>query len=138
VLAGVLLFAGSRIGRPDPEQLLDELARALVRSGRSAEGGLTLAQLEHRYRSDRAASGYVRVLSLARYRDAEVLPTAAQRRAVRRELADGLGPAGSLRALWALPPWPPGTGLRAVRLPIRAAALRPLRVLRDWIHARRL
>jgi len=137
LIAMILLLASSRIGRPRPEQLLDELARALRRSGRSAGGGLTLAQLEHRYRDDQAAAGYVRTLRLARYGGAEALPTAGQRRAVRWRLAEGLGPAGMMRALWALPPWPPGTGPRL--LAAAGGAVRSgLRSLSDWVHGRRL
>jgi transglutaminase-like putative cysteine protease len=145
VVVGALgLLACGRLGSTDPGWLLDELALALRRTGRSSEQGLTLAKLEHRYRADPDAAGYMRTLRLARYNDACRLPTASQRRAVRWQLAQGLGALGLVRALWALPPWPPGTGPRALARPWRRAIARVrrapdgLRVLPDWMHGRRL
>ena len=52
------------------------------------------------------ATAYLRALSASRYGPAAAPPTSAQRKALRRALAQGLGPTGRLRALWALPPWP--------------------------------
>jgi protein-glutamine gamma-glutamyltransferase len=48
----------------------------------------------------------VRALRLERYGHPAGAPTSAGRRAVRSELASGLGLAGRLRAFWALPPRP--------------------------------
>ncbi len=84
-----------------------ELERALARTGRPLPGGATLASLEHalprlarrRRLRARAAPGALRAARPAP-------PTSSGRRAVRAELAAGLGLAGRLRALWALPPRP--------------------------------
>jgi transglutaminase-like putative cysteine protease len=83
-----------------------ELEAALRRAGRPLETGTTLRQLEQRLGASSDATAYLRALSASRYGPAPSLPTAAQRRALRRALAQGLGWAGWLRALWALPPWP--------------------------------
>ena len=108
--------------RVDP---LAELERALIRTGRPLGDGVTLIALEHRFRSSPGAAGYIRALRLQRYGSDGGPPTAAQRRALRYELRVGLGLAGRLRALWALPPrWghrtrtrrtptPPAPGARA-------------------------
>lgn len=50
------------------------------------------------------ASEYVRALRLARFAGDGGRPSTGQRRALRRALRAGLGVAGPLRALWALPP----------------------------------
>jgi transglutaminase-like putative cysteine protease len=86
------------------EQLLAELRRAMARTGRPLSDDVTLAMLERRFADSPAAVGYVRSLRLARYGAASHAPTPAQRRALRRQLAFGLGTIGRLRALWALPP----------------------------------
>jgi transglutaminase-like putative cysteine protease len=86
------------------EQLLAELRRAMARTGRPLSDDVTLATLERRFADSPAAAGYVRSLRLARYGAGDAPPTPAQRRALRRQLAFGLGPIGWLRALWALPP----------------------------------
>jgi hypothetical protein len=92
-------------GRPrDSDGLVAELERALARSGRPLPPGTTLAQLERRFRASPEAAAYVRALRLARYGGGSKPPTAAARRALRSRLADGLGLAGRVRALWALPP----------------------------------
>ena len=83
-----------------------ELEAALRRAGRPLPTGTTLRQLEQRLGASPDATAYLRALSASRYGPAPTLPTAAQRRALRRALAQGLGPAGKLRALWALPPRP--------------------------------
>jgi Transglutaminase-like superfamily len=88
-----------------PEGLVDELERALTRTRRPLADGVTLVGLEHRMHASPAAEAYVRTLRLARYGGRPQVPTGAQRRALRRELARGLGPAGRLRAWYALPPW---------------------------------
>jgi hypothetical protein len=86
------------------EAQVAELERALARSGRPLGAGATLARLEHTMRGLAGASGYVRALRLARFGSGHEPPTAAQRRALRRQLARGRGPLGVLRALWVLPP----------------------------------
>ena len=86
------------------EELLAELERALVRCGRPVGGGVTLAGLEQRFRTSPQAAAYIRAIRLARFADQAGAPTAEQRRALRAQLRAGLGFAGSLRALWALPP----------------------------------
>jgi len=106
-LAVLVLLGLGRIliRRPVPdEQLLVELERALARSRRPLEVGVTLAGLERRFRDSPAAAEYLRSLRLARYAGAGTRPTAAQRRALRAQLRHGLGLSGRLRALWALPP----------------------------------
>ena len=49
----------------------------------------------------------MRALVAARYGYGAQRPTPAQRAALRRELASGLGVRGQLRAWWALPPRAP-------------------------------
>jgi hypothetical protein len=100
---GVLLAAWRRSGR-SPDDLLTELERALSRTRRPLEDGVTLVSLEHRFRSSPGAAGYVRSLRMARYGGQSAPPSAAQRRALRQELQIGLGLIGRVRALWALPP----------------------------------
>jgi hypothetical protein len=85
-----------------PESALEELERALRRSGRSAPTGTTLTQLEQRLGVSRG--GYLRDLRRARYGPGSWVPDPAARAAFRRDLASGLGFGGRLRALWALPP----------------------------------
>ncbi|HEV7495488.1 transglutaminaseTgpA domain-containing protein [Baekduia sp.] len=86
----------------DPE--LEELRLALQRSGRGILPELTLAKVEGMLRGSDGASGYVASLRVARYGAGGPSPTPRQRRALRRELAAGLGLGGRIRALWALPP----------------------------------
>lgn len=86
------------------EQLTSELERALVRCGRATRGGLTLHALEYRFRESSAAVSYLRRLRLARYGRLSELPTTEQRRALRSQLAAGLGIRGWIRSWWALPP----------------------------------
>jgi len=86
------------------ERAVLELEAAFRRSGRPTPPGTTLAQLEGRLRGSTEAVAYVRGLRRARYGAGGEGPTTAGRRAVRRELADGLGWSGRLRALWAMPP----------------------------------
>lgn len=92
--------------RPPPtgDQLVAELERAMRRSGRPLEAGVTLASLEHRFGEAPAAEGYVRVLRLARFAGTAELPNRAQRRALRGQLAAGRGVAARVRRWWALPP----------------------------------
>ncbi|HWM09367.1 MAG TPA: transglutaminase-like domain-containing protein, partial [Solirubrobacteraceae bacterium] len=110
VLALAAWFAARRRRRRTPATPLDravaELEAALRRAGRPLPPGTTLRQLEQRLGASGEATEYLRALSASRYGTAAEAPTAAQRRALRRALAQGLGPAGKLRALWALPPRP--------------------------------
>jgi protein-glutamine gamma-glutamyltransferase len=99
-------LAWRRVAPPDPDTLLAELERALVRSGRPIADGVTLAALERRFRTSPEAAGYVRALRLSRYGGEAGLPSLRQRRALRAQLRAGLGAGGALRALWALPPRP--------------------------------
>ena len=86
----------------DPE--LEELRLALRRSGRGTVPELTLAKVERMLAGSDGAAGYVASLRVARYGAGGPAPTPRQRRALRRELAAGLGLGGRIRALWALPP----------------------------------
>ena len=90
---------------PSTEQLLDELERAMVRTGRPLGRGVTLAVLEHRFRDSPDAAGYIRSLRLRRY--GGVRHTGRREPAVGRcaqQLRRGLGMSGRMRSLWALPP----------------------------------
>jgi transglutaminase-like putative cysteine protease len=101
------LRARRRRGRLSPlDRAVAELEAALRRAGRPLPTGTTLRQLEQRLGAPPEATAYLRALSASRYGLAPQTPTPAQRRALRRALAQGLGPAGRLRALWALPPRP--------------------------------
>jgi transglutaminase-like putative cysteine protease len=106
-LAGALLVCRARRRRAAEgiEGAVAELERALRRSGRLPASGLTLARLEERLRGAPDAAAYVSTLRAARFGYAGDMPTSAQRRALRRELAAGPGLRGRARALWALPPW---------------------------------
>ncbi len=92
-----------RAGRVPPTPV-EELRRALARSGRPAPPGLTLRALEDRLGSTSAAADYVRAIRLARYAGDQEPPAAGARAAFRAELAAGGGLPGRLRAWWALPP----------------------------------
>jgi hypothetical protein len=83
---------------------LAELQRALLRSGREPPAAMTLARLENVLGGSDAAAGYVRAVRDQRFSTSAPGPTSAQRRALRRQLAAGLGTLGTLRAWWALPP----------------------------------
>jgi hypothetical protein len=106
-VAGVALLAvRRRRGGPLPplERAVAELEAALRRAGRPAPTGTTLRQLERRLGGTPDAAAYLRALSAARYGGTAAPPTPAQRRALRRALAEGLGLSGRVRAWWALPP----------------------------------
>jgi transglutaminase-like putative cysteine protease len=111
------LGAAARPVRVSGDRLVAELERALARSGRPLAPGTTLAALEERFRSSPDAAGYIRALRVSRYAGTPAQPTAAQRRALRARLADGLGWSGRLRALWALPPRRAPESGRKIRLP---------------------
>ena len=89
---------------PIPPELA-ELHRALRLTGRPPEAGVTLHALEDRYRRHApAAAAYIASVRLRRYGGRSDPPSRGQRRALRRELAEGLGFGGRLRAWFALPP----------------------------------
>jgi hypothetical protein len=105
-IALALLATGRlRRRRPRPaDPRLVELVRALHRSGRPPENGLTLHRLERAFAAEPDAVAYVRALREARYGFGDRPPTRAQRRGLRRMLAAGWEYTGGVRALWALPP----------------------------------
>jgi transglutaminase-like putative cysteine protease len=114
---GALWVARRRRDRPDDplERAILELETALRRSGRPTPAGMTLRQLERRLGLSGDAAAYLRAVSAARYAPRPVVPTAEQRRALRRELASGQGFAGRVRTFWALPPRAPAPTARAGR-----------------------
>jgi transglutaminase-like putative cysteine protease len=96
---------------------LAELQRALRRSGREPAPGVTLARLEKLLGGSDAAAGYVRAVRDQRFSPSAPGPTGAQRRALRGQLAAGLGTLGRLRAWWALPPALPAALKTRLRRP---------------------
>ncbi|HSD78974.1 MAG TPA: transglutaminaseTgpA domain-containing protein [Solirubrobacteraceae bacterium] len=115
LLAGLLLLGSAsaatlaRVRRTRLREAVDpdiaELHTALRRSGRLPAPAVTLHRLERTLAGGSpAARDYLRALGAARYAARGGGPTSHQRRALRRELAAGLGLRGRLRALWALPP----------------------------------
>ena len=108
VVALLVLGFGAwrRIAPLAPDGMLAELERALARSGRPLSDGVTLSAVERRFRASPDAATYVRLLRLSRFAGGKEVPTLGQRRALRGQLRAGLGFAGALRALWALPPRP--------------------------------
>ena len=98
--------AGLFLTRPlrDLDAAIAELERAFGRTGRPLPAGMTLSELEHRLRTSPEAATYVQRLRLNRFGAGQRMPSTAQRRALRRYLAGGLGPVRWLRAMWALPP----------------------------------
>lgn len=106
VISAALLIVSALGPEPGPEAQLRELERALARTGRPLEPGVTLAALERRFRDSAPAAAYVRGLRLRRYSGRPSGPVPGARRALREELRRGLGAGGRLRAWWALPPRP--------------------------------
>lgn len=104
LLAAGLLWRRSLARPRDADALLGELQRALRRTGRPPEPQLTLLALERRMHDAPDAAGYVRTVRMARFGGEDANVTPRQRRALRAELARGLGLGGRLRALFALPP----------------------------------
>jgi transglutaminase-like putative cysteine protease len=112
--AGVLLLAAAallvlrRRRAHDPlapaDRAVADLVTAMRRAGRPVMPGTTLIELERRFGDGRGTDSYLSALRAARYGTSTSAPTAGQRRAFRRELAQGLGWRGRLRAWWALPP----------------------------------
>ena len=105
----------SRRSRPE----LAELQRALHRSGRDPSPDVTLRAPGERARrlATRRARLRARACATAATRARRPPPTAAQRRALRRQLGSGLGLRGALRAWWALPPLPRGALKDRLRRP---------------------
>jgi len=112
VAALVVVLRRRRRGPASPDDDLAELRRALRRSGRDPQPGLTLDGLASRM-SGTPAEAYFRTLAAARYGYESARPTPGQRAALRQELAAGLGLRGRLRAWWALPPRPSPTRVRS-------------------------
>jgi hypothetical protein len=90
------------------QSAVDELREALRRLGYDYPPRTTLAELERRLRvnSGPGAARYVEQLRDQRYAPpgAGALPTAHDRRVLRRALTEGGGPIARLRGLLALPP----------------------------------
>ena len=95
-------YAACRCVAPE----LAELERALRVSGRPAAPATTLADLERRLGASADARGYLRAVAAQRFAASGAPPTERERRAMRRELASGLGRIGRVRAWWAMPPRP--------------------------------
>jgi Transglutaminase-like superfamily len=113
IVIGLLLVATKPLRSSDA--MVTELEGALRRIGRPLPGGATLTWLERRVGGSADAAAYVRALRMARFGDGAGLPSAGERRALRRALRLGQGPLGTLRSVWALPPrWvaPRGRGPR--------------------------
>ena len=87
-------------GPAPADRAVADLVTALRRAGRPVPPGATLTELERRL----GGGGYLSALRSARYGATESGPTPGQRRAFRRDLAEGLGWRGRVRAWWALPP----------------------------------
>ena len=100
----VLLALTRTTGEPSADEMLAELERALARSGRTIAAGVTLAELERRFRTSPDAAAYIRTIRMARFAGDGRAPTTDERRALRTQLRAGLGIGGLLRGLWALPP----------------------------------
>ena len=117
VLAVVaLVLALTRAPRqPTSDELLAELERALARSGRPIADGVTLAELEHRFRIAPDAAAYVRSLRVARFGGS---PASCRLRSSAGRCAGSCGPdsgsagccagCGRCRPAGARPNGPPG------------------------------
>jgi protein-glutamine gamma-glutamyltransferase len=108
LVLALLLYAVQAVRwrrRYGPEAAVAELARALRRTGRAERPGATLVQVEDLVRWSPGAAAYVATVRATRFGYGSRTPTRGQRRALRRELASGLGLRGRLRALVALPPF---------------------------------
>jgi transglutaminase-like putative cysteine protease len=90
------------------EGAVEELRRALRRLGHDYPARTTLSELERRLRVTAGpdAARYVHLLRQQRYGapGSGTLPTARERRALRKALTVGAGPVARLRGLLALPP----------------------------------
>jgi len=108
-LAALVAFLARRVrrcpGTSADDGELAELERALRRAGEPLAPGTTLAELEQRMAErDPVAGDYCGALRSSRYAHGGGVPTAVQRRALRRALAAGGRRGAHLRAWWALPP----------------------------------
>jgi transglutaminase-like putative cysteine protease len=107
LLSAALLLRRRRARRaPLVAPELAELERALRVSGRPAAPATTLTDLERQLGASTDARGYLRAVAAQRFAASGAPPTERQRRAMRHELASGLGRIGRLRAWWAMPPRP--------------------------------
>jgi transglutaminase-like putative cysteine protease len=106
VAAVAWLITGMRRGPASTDERVRELERAMARTGRPLSAGVTLSDLERRFRDAPAAAAYVRALRTARFKGGGAQTVPGARRAMRQQLREGLGLSGRLRALWALPPRP--------------------------------
>jgi hypothetical protein len=102
IVPGMVRRRRERPTSPDPD--LVELLRALWRTGRSPSPDVTLQHLEELVGGTPEAEAYVRAVRMRRFGRGGPPPSQRERRALRRELAAGLGVAGRVRALIALPP----------------------------------
>ncbi len=108
VAVALLLVRRRRRARdttPPADRAVADLVTAMRRAGRPVPTGTTLIALERRFGGASSADSYLGTLRAARYGTSTSTPTAVQRRAFRRELGEGLGWRGRVRAWWALPPW---------------------------------
>jgi transglutaminase-like putative cysteine protease len=103
-LALLAHFGSAYLRRPSTTELTEEIERAFARCGRPLGAELTLTALAARLSDAPDAAAYLQSLADARYGALESRPPAGGRAALRGWLARGAGPAGRLRALWALPP----------------------------------
>ncbi len=101
---GLVVLRRGRDRRSAVAPELAELERALRVSGRRVGAGVTLAELERQLALSAEAGGYLRAIASQRFGVAGRPPTERERRAMRRDLASGLGRSGLLRAWWAMPP----------------------------------
>ena len=112
--AAVLLVRRAGPGRPAAlDASLRELERALPRLGWELSPGTTLLELEQRLRRSAGprAAAYVAALRAGRFTVGQAgAPTAAERRALRRELTAAGGIAARARGFLALPPVRPFSG----------------------------
>ena len=107
VAVALLLVRRRRRARdtaPPADRAVADLVTAMRRAGRPVPTGTTLIALERRFGGASSADSYLGTLRAARYGTSTSTPTAVQRRAFRRELGEGLGWRGRVRAWWALPP----------------------------------
>ncbi len=103
-LGFVLARRHRRRVREDCAPELVELERALRICRRPVAVAVTLRDLEAPLGGTEGARGYLRAVASQRYGATGAAPTKAQRKALRHELARGLGRLGRVRAWWAVPP----------------------------------
>jgi transglutaminase-like putative cysteine protease len=121
VAAAAVLRRRRRTRRAPADPALAELERALRRAGSPASPDTTLRRLERRFAHEAGAAEYLAALRTARFGHGATPPSATQRRALRRALAQEGGAPGRARALWALPPrLPARRGHRTSEVPPRS------------------